>query len=119
MLKEVQQKTSVKVDAALKKKVLAMADKESPEFKEAYRVITEYAKTIEAADNDYYVQPMQCFTAAWCATTAHDHVICRAAPAEGKTFSLLHFVRYKISQDNTGNTEAVVFCPTDMIAAQC
>ena len=50
----------------------------SEECKEAYRTIIEYAKTIEAAENDYFVQPMQCFMAAWCATTNHLHVIVKA-----------------------------------------
>ena len=41
-----------------------------------------------------------------------------AAPAEGKTFSFLHYVRHVINKDDSGNTEAVIYCPTDMIAAQ-
>ena len=68
LLQSVQQKTAVKIDSGLKKKVKAMAEKEDHDFQEAYRTITEYAKTIDAADNDYFVQPMQCYTAAWCAT---------------------------------------------------
>ena len=106
-----------KVDADLRKKVKAMAVQEGEAFVEAYGKISACANVISSSNIAYQERPMQTFTAAWCATTPFKHGIVIAAPAEGKTFTMLHFARYMINKDQTGNTEVVIYSPVDAIAS--
>ena len=114
----VNKRSDTKVDAELRKKVKAMAAHEGPVFAEAYGKISAYSKILASGSLSYQERPMQTFTAAWCATTPCKHGIVIAAPAEGKTFSMLHLARYMIEEDNTGNTEVVIYSPVDAIASQ-
>ena len=111
-------KTEVKVDKVLREKVGKLVAKEEMPLQLAYHNIHEYATELALTHKEYYVQPLQTFMAAWCATTKHQHAIILAAPAEGKTFAFLHFLRYKISQDKEKNTEAVIYCPQEVVANQ-
>ena len=106
-----------KVDADLRKRVKAMAAQEGAAFVEAYGKISACAKMVAASNLAYQERPMQTFTAAWCATTPTKHGIVIAAPAEGKTFTMLHFARHMINEDKTGNTEVVIYSPVDAIAS--
>ena len=94
-----------------------MAKQEGAAFAEAYGKISAYSKEIASGSLSYQERPMQTFTAAWCATTPTKHGIVIAAPAEGKTFTMLHFARYMINEDQTGNTEVVIYSPVDAIAS--
>ena len=83
-----------------------------------YAKIHEYATALAKGSREYHVQPMQTFMAAWCATTQYRHGICLAAPAEGKTYAFLHFLNKMITADEDHGTEAVIYCPQEVVANQ-
>ena len=93
------EKTAVKVDADLKEKVLKLARKQPLAFQLAYDAIHKTALELALTSKEYFVQPMQTYMAAWCATTHHQHAIIMAAPAEGKTYVFLHFLNKVIMAD--------------------
>ena len=118
LVAHVAKNSNTKVDSDLRAKVKTRAQRETLLFQQTYDKIDAYSKTLAKNSMVYTVMPMQTFTAAWCATTQHKHGIVIAAPAEGKTLSMLQFARHMITEDETRQTEAVIYCPVEQIAAQ-
>ena len=56
-------------------KIKWMLGKRDQDFVTAYNNINAYSKKIQAAHDEYKVQPLQSYMAAWCAAMAQLQVI--------------------------------------------